>query len=381
MKKIMDFRKGESGQVLVFVVLTLFLAVLVIPPLLGFGFAAHRTAQIREDRMLKLYAADAGIEDAYFRLIMGSSSEDWGGNFTYPLPQTINGCNVTVTVGLNAYTGKYEVISTATPIVPGGSLGGAPLTVVSHMGLFDYSWYFDNAITSWGDVWIASQAITDGNVSLNGDIEPPGNPGEITGTVDYGVPAWPPTQFLKDYYWLQVEYGTMLIGSEKKINAGESVTWGGNYTSSNFTVSGDGNLTLDGTVYVKGDLTIKNNLKLFLGNNTIFVEGKIVTGQGGNPYIEGPGCLVAIGDIVFLPGQANEEFIFLFSGEGTIDLRPSGTFKGSICGQSTVDLQSGTEGVIQWVPYPVNDEGDPDLNFPGILGNLATKIWDYLIPE
>ena len=69
MKQALESRRNEDGQVLIYVTLALVLAMLIIPPLLGFVFTGGRSAQIREDRMLQVHAADTGIEDGYYYVV------------------------------------------------------------------------------------------------------------------------------------------------------------------------------------------------------------------------------------------------------------------------------------------------------------------------
>ena len=68
MRSISDFKKGESGQVLVYVTIIVALAALIITPILQFTYAGHQSARVREERTLELYAADAGIEDAMYQI-------------------------------------------------------------------------------------------------------------------------------------------------------------------------------------------------------------------------------------------------------------------------------------------------------------------------
>ncbi len=68
MRLISDFKKGESGQVLVYVTIIVALAALIITPILQFTYAGHQSARVREERTLELYAADAGIEDAMYQI-------------------------------------------------------------------------------------------------------------------------------------------------------------------------------------------------------------------------------------------------------------------------------------------------------------------------
>ena len=65
------FKRGEKGQALLIVVILLVIGGLIIAPLLGFMSAGLVAGQVYEVKMEGLYAADAGIENACWKLING----------------------------------------------------------------------------------------------------------------------------------------------------------------------------------------------------------------------------------------------------------------------------------------------------------------------
>ncbi len=68
MKIVSRLKKEESGQALIVVTIVLLLGAIVIPPMLSVNFAGTRSTQIHENRMLELYAADYGVEDALYQI-------------------------------------------------------------------------------------------------------------------------------------------------------------------------------------------------------------------------------------------------------------------------------------------------------------------------
>jgi hypothetical protein len=60
--------RSQSGQILIYTTIIVMLAALILVPLMQFAFTSHRSAQIREERTLELYASDAGIEDALYQI-------------------------------------------------------------------------------------------------------------------------------------------------------------------------------------------------------------------------------------------------------------------------------------------------------------------------
>ena len=342
MMKSSNFRKSEAGQILVYVTITLALSLLVIPPLLGFIFGAGRTAQIREDRMFGVYAADAGIEDGYYRLIGNStdlpqSPDDppWVGNIW-----DVNGYDVAVEIYREAVD-VYKIVSTAT------SYTGGNVTIESYAAALDYSYLLDNALSSYGDITIRNAAEIHGNVTYNGELD---NKGDIIGgNATKGVPGWPDGDWLKAFYYADVDgeppYGSSQLRIEDDVDMGPFYRDGAlDIYSTNATAT----LTLLDTFYVTGDLDIgKTNqgFVLDLNGQTIFSEQTIDI--GGKCTITGSGAIIALGDIFFSPKVQSgpEDFVFVISISGNLQAQPQGDFYGAMAGGS-VDIQPGS--TIRW---------------------------------
>ena len=95
--------RGEKGQALIIVLILLLLGGLITAPLLGFMSTGLIAGQVFEEKMEGLYAADAGIEDACWKLINGEVPD--GGN---PF------CNLTDVNGMDV-----EVIRLGEPVAVG----------------------------------------------------------------------------------------------------------------------------------------------------------------------------------------------------------------------------------------------------------------------
>ncbi len=102
MRSKSNLRKGEAGQVLVYVTIIVALAGLIMAPLLRFTYTGHQSAQTREERMLELYAADAGVEDAMYQIkneLAGIGDLEYGGTAYYPgTPDSWNDRSMDVSV-------------------------------------------------------------------------------------------------------------------------------------------------------------------------------------------------------------------------------------------------------------------------------------------
>ena len=367
MMRSSNLGKSEAGQVLVYVTIVLMLTMVIIPPLLGFVSGAGRTAQIREDRMLQVYAADAGIEDAYYRITGNSIGlpENPGEYIDLPY-QYVNGCNVTVTVYKEAGD-VYKIVSTAT------DYRGVGITIESWAAPWNYWGLFDNALSSYGNITLKPGAVVTGDVTLNGTLD---NKGTITGNVTYGgVPGWPPAEELSAFYWEDVKYVTPYPSSSVTIMSHEYM--GPFYRNGDLTIkSGNSSatLTLEGTVYVTGDLTIgqtNQDFTLYLNNQTIYTEQSVIF--GGKTTLSGPGCIIAVGDVYFSPNMVGNDFIFILSVEGDLTAQPNGHFYGSMAGDIEIEYQPGA--TLYWT--------QPDtgaLNFPPGSGDLP-RIITYTIVD
>jgi Tfp pilus assembly protein PilX len=114
--------KGQNGQILVYVIVIMVVAVLVITPLVGLTYSGLRASSISYEKMQRLYAADAGVEDALEWLIGNGTvtksvtlPDDNNPDVNYILPNIINGCTVQVDVYWEGNTTHgYLITTTAT---------------------------------------------------------------------------------------------------------------------------------------------------------------------------------------------------------------------------------------------------------------------------
>lgn len=63
-------KKDERGQALILVLILLLLGGLIIAPLLSYMGTGLKTGQMYENKMMELYAADSGVEDAIWKIKM-----------------------------------------------------------------------------------------------------------------------------------------------------------------------------------------------------------------------------------------------------------------------------------------------------------------------
>lgn len=369
--------RDEKGKAMVMALILLVIGGLTSTPLLAYMGSGLLAGEVYEKSTAELYAADAGVEDAVWNIqhevpeVMGLTScyPDWSYNMS-----DVNGRSVDVTITLvSNVTFTYRVVSTATGDGSGTEID-AYVTGESKYG--DYWGIMDNVLTSLGEI----------TLKPGSNVTP--SEGDHSPLEDYGG-GWPEIWELEDFYEQQVEnethyYGDTEIDIEGNscppgpiyVNDEENNSWpsglGPLYVDGELdivnSINDEATLTLDGTLYITGDTLIGktgNDFTLDLNDHTIFVasdssDPKKALWIGGQCTVQGPGCIVAIGDIYFEPNieAGMTEPIFIMSITGDTFLQPGGDFYGSVAGNVEVQLQPGTS-----INYPEEADWYGSYNF------------------
>ena len=390
--------ENQSGYILVYVTLTLAIAMIILPALLLFLGGSGRTAQLREDRMLQVYAADAGVEKAFHEILIQSDAlpvnegdPPWEGNITGDVPGTIYGFNENY-VYIEVYkegneTGEYRIVSTAT------DWEGINTAIECFTAVQDSWSLFDNALTQYsydGMIELKMDVNIIGDIAMNGDIKGQGwrchdNRSKVR---DEPVIYWPDAETLVEYY--QGNVGTCIapLPGVTVYPSGANIDVAGNLTAGPLLVCGDlkfyssvddsSVLTLGDTIYVTGDITIPPSYEPFildLNGQTIFCEQEISISTDCD--IIGSGCIIALGDIDFGPksGTQEGEFVFVLSVNGALTIWPTGDFYGSFAGKTDIIVRQGVEACITWVDYSTIGDGlwepvfptEDDVRLPAII--------------
>jgi hypothetical protein len=404
MKKLV---RDEKGAALVLALILLLIGGLISAALLGHMGAGLLAGEVYGRRTTELYAADAGVEGAIWKIqnkdgYLPCSPGSPDRNYTIT---DVNSKNVGLTIEcVNTETDSITYKITSIAITDGDGSGGvaaidSTTTVESYLSVsyMDLSSMLDNALVSDDTIDIQPGATVDGDIWLpdEEDLEEPPH-WSHNGTVkdeDQMSITWPTAEQLSTYYLDDVDpsnpypYNSIDITYTKNI--------GPCYIEGDFVVDNTGEpdtLVLDGTVYVNGDLEFEQpgaskDYTINLNGETIFVEGSITfpSAGTGDPKvsISGSGCIIAVGDIDFQPAIASggDDFVFVFSITGTVWFHPSGEFTGCIAGNAHVELSSNNE--IHWispkgkglnVPWGV---GDDDDELPPVTG-LSIKSWEII---
>jgi hypothetical protein len=379
----------EQGNLLITIIILLFVGGLILTPLLGLMSSGLLAGQVYEDSMGLYYAADAGVEDAIWRI-----QYDPPGSYPYPYaePLILNGKSVNITIDREDMDPtcreqlEYQIVSTAT------SQDGSGTTVDAHLSVsyLDLSGFLDNAIVSDdtitikgdtivnGDVWLPDEEdlYVDDHVTLNGTVK----------DEDDVSLVWPTAEQFSSYYLEDVE-GAYDPGSFVDIKDLDPKTIGPWYRDGSLVVDNTGDpdtIVLEDTIYVVGSLQFSqpgasHNYTINLNGQTIFVGGDFALAST-SISIFGSGCIIAVGDINFQPNIIGEgdDFVLVMSITGETFFHPSGDFTGCIVGDTEVQLQPGC--TIDWISpegkgldFPLG-VGDDD-RLPPVTG-LSVFSWE-----
>jgi len=352
----------ERGAAMVLALVLLLVSGLIAAPLLSHMGTGLVTGEVYETRTAELYAADAGVEDAVWKIqnkdgYLPCSPGSPAKNYTIT---DVNGRTVEVTIAsvfaVNNITFIYQVLSTATGDGSGTQVE-AYIEGVNKYG--DYGDLLGQVITSQGEIELAPGT----NVTPSeGDHSP----------VEYYSDDWPEPWELEDFYYDQVEDEEPYAFDIMDL-AGVDMEEGPLYRDGELDIVNSSNtpatLTLTGTFYITGDTRIGSTQKDFtldLNGQTLFVSSNTSGNKkaleiGDRCTVVGPGTIIAVGDIYFAPKGdvgSDEEPVFVLSVTGESLIQPQGDFYGSVGGSVVVDLQPNTS-----ICYPEGDGWYDDLNF------------------
>jgi hypothetical protein len=405
MKKFVNrIIRDEKGHALELVLTLLGLGGLILAPVLGLMSTGLLAGQVYEQKTDELYAADAGVEDAVWKIQQeveelptpgcgGEEPEPWSYNITDSVNK-INGKNVEVTITYVNNT-TYRVDSIA-------SFNGSETQIQAYIAgenyYGDYSGLMDHILTSPGEIDVAEKVVLEYPEGADPYPEYPD--------------AWPEVWEAEEFYGEQVADGMQYDGDTAIDLEGNDCPAGPIYINDEgidcpsglepLYVDGkldilnsdstEATLTLNGTIYATGDMSIgatNGDMILDLNGQTIFASSnstgnKYALTIGGKCTVKGPGVIIAVGDVQFKPkSQAGEEEgggpVFILSIAGTSYLQPSGHVYGAIAGSVEVYVQQGEEPTIE---YPEGGFDDENLNFLSgfVMLVYSMNTWEVVNP-
>jgi len=376
------FIGDEKGAALAMALILLLIGGIMAAPLLSYMGTGLLAGEVYEARTAELYAVDAGVEDAIWKIqnedgYLPCSPGSPARNYTIT---DINGKNVDITItsvalyqGITNLTGTYRVESITTGNGSGTQIE-AYIEGVNKYG--DYGAILDNVLTSLDEI----------NLKPGSNVTP--EEGEHSPMEYYGG-DWPETWELEDFYGQQVEDAEPYLFDTIDL-AGVDMDLGPFYRDGELDIlnssADEATLTLTGTLYVTGDTDIGVTNKEFtldLNGHTIFVASNTSGNQkaievGGKCTVEGPGAIIAIGDVYFAPNieAGMTEPLFLMSVTGDSLVQPNGDFYGAIAGDVEVLLKAGSS-----INYPEEEDWYEDYNFLIGVQELSFSIASWEVSQ
>ncbi|MFO7773079.1 MAG: hypothetical protein R6V59_03960 [Dehalococcoidia bacterium] len=306
---VKEMLKSQTGKVLVLVLVLLVVGGLVLAPLLGLMSTGLASGQVYEKKAAELYAADAGVEDAIWKLMNPDVSglghgecadTAWSHNYTI---SEVNGKGVQVTIDYLG-EGVFRITSTA-------SADGSSTTILSYVeateetvedetieGSLDYEYHTDGNLHVTGSIEGEAKVYVGGNLTVDRNIE--GDDVEVYVQGDLIMSGF---GNIEDTAIVCVG-GDLYIGhcSEDGVQVyveGNLIGVGsGNGIENEAKVCVEGDTTVDkiegGTVCVGGELTVNDDQGGYIYNNAYadpFVECPMCCwNQEGGCYSEGICC-------------------------------------------------------------------------------------------
>jgi len=364
--------RGERGKAMVLALILLVIGGLTATPLLAYMGSGLLAGEVYEKRTAELYAADAGVEDAVWKIqnqvdeVAGLTVcyPDWSYNMT-----DVNGKSVDVTITLtheDEYGLIYLVESTATGDGSGTQIDAY---ITADIVTGNYSGILDNVITSICDYTLQGPTT----------VDPP--EGEEHGPQGDYPGDWPTPEVFSAMYWEDVKDEFPYTSDSLDVKD-YAAGFGPLYRDGTLAIKNTGTagltVQLTGTVYITGDALIgatDKDFTLDLNGQTIFVEsatgaapeddpcnpeGGYALKIGGKCTLTGSGCIIVVGSIEFQPNMdcSPTDYIIVLSIRGKTYMQPNGDFYGTLAGSSEVYIQNGE---AHWWDSPFIDEG---LEFP-----------------
>jgi hypothetical protein len=269
--------RNEKGYALTLVLILLVVGGLILAPLLGLMSTGLLAGKVYEKKTDEIYAADAGVEDAIWR-IMHSNNISYP--YYYPKPLTVNGKSVYVVINRTdidptpcGENFTYQILSTAATNDGGGTAAiDSSTTIEAYVEplVFDF---FAGALISSGNIAFHKDCTVTGDVYYVGNI---------TGK-DYTHTDGEEIQISADLFPTQQEIDDF-TGELKAL-----ATAGGTY---NGTMTIDSNTSLNST-YIAGDLYIAAGVTLTI-NGVVYVSGSVGVKKEVDDYnLGGSGSLIA----------------------------------------------------------------------------------------
>jgi len=310
----------EKGAAMFLVLILLLIGGLITTPLLAHMGTGLIGGEVYERRADELYAADAGVEDAIWKiqhqagyLPCNPSSPPRAYNIT-----DVNGKSVHVTIDYQDGE-TYRINSIAITDDGGGTAAiDSSTTVEAYIEIMVFD-LFAGALVSMSDIDFSKDCSVSGDIYYVGEIT--GQEYEHIDGEEIQVPlsAFPTPeqneafaqQFKDEALVGGTHPGDMTIDSDRDL--------GPLYITGNLYVEDKVQLNLEGTIYVEGTIDFKKDSEV-TGSGSIVAVGDIYLSKLPDYGIEGDSIIMSLnGDITFKKEASIEALVYAPNGYINID--------------------------------------------------------------
>jgi hypothetical protein len=342
--------RNEKGSVLPLVLILLVVGGLILTPLLGLMGTGLMSGQVYEKKTDELYAADAGVEDAIWKIVKNvdelpessCGNESW--TYNYSILADVNGKNVTVIID---YSGDYTHLVTSTAT----SSDGSATIIEAYIAplVFDL---LSGALVSSGNISFHKGCIVTGDVYYVGEIlgkdytQAEGEAIQIPPDV---FPTQAENEAFADELKKEALEGGTYNGTGGNMNIGESGDLGPIYVPGNLDISNGVTINLKGVVYVKGHISCDKTLTI-TGNGSLVAEDYIYLSKLADYAVTGDSIIMSLNSDITLkksdPGDALSIDALIYAPNGTILFDKDMTVAGSVIGAG---IETDKEGSFTYI--------------------------------
>ena len=320
----------EKGAALILALILLLIGGLISAALLNHMGSGILVGEVHERRTAELYSADAGVEDAIWKLQQGEVAACPAQPIEPPFNINVNGKNVTVYIEYDVDVGMYKITSVAITNGDGGG-GVAAIDSSTTVEVYVEAMAFDllgGALVSMSSIDFSKDCVVAGDVYYVGEIT--GSDYTHTEGEELQVPLSTfPTQEQNEAFAQQFKDEALLEGTHTgTMTIDTDTTLGPRYISGDLYIEMGVTVTLAGTIYVEGSITAKKD-SAFTGSGSIVAVEDITLEKLPDYGIEGDSIIMSLnGDIIFKKEATIEALVYAPNGSVNVDKQL--TVEGSI---------------------------------------------------
>jgi len=334
---VKKLQRGEQGAALILVLVVLLVGGLIAGGLLQHMGAGLLSGEVYNRRTDELYAADAGVEDAIWKIqhpleagYLPCSASDTPRVYNIA---GVNGKAVEVTIEY-VTVGAYSITSIAITNDGGGTAAIDSSTAVeAYVEAMSFD-LLSGAIVSSANVTFHKDCTVTGDVYYVGEIL--GKEYTHTEGDEIQVPSSVfPSQEQNEAFVQTFKDAALLGGTQGDTTLNSDTILGPKYIDGNLNIDSEVTITLAGVVYVAGSIKCEKTLTI-TGTGSLVAAGDIYLSKLADYTVTGDSIIMSLnGDITLKKSDPDDELsveAFIYAPNGTIFFDKDMTVIGSAIG-------------------------------------------------